>query len=181
MTTCSSKSRRQLPTQRSATQRLAQQDSGRTKEWDVLIVGGEDHKTGQEDDPEKHFRALEEWTRERFREAEALEYRWPGQVLEPDDYLAFIACERTSRAKLSGVNSSYDSVSERIGGIGLNSVGYADPKCPCMTLGFEHTPTCMRPARLGASLGTALVGSKCAFLGGNAYPQSPPKSPETGQ
>jgi glycine/D-amino acid oxidase-like deaminating enzyme/nitrite reductase/ring-hydroxylating ferredoxin subunit len=57
---------------------------------DFLIVGGEDHKTGQDDDPKKHFDALESWTRARFEDVEGVEYRWSGQVMEPDDYLAFI-------------------------------------------------------------------------------------------
>src|SRR6185437_3607576 len=59
-------------------------------ESEILIVGGEDHKTGQDDDPSKHFRALEGWTRQRFQSIEEIEYYWSGQVLEPDDYLAFI-------------------------------------------------------------------------------------------
>lgn len=67
------------------TQRL----SGETGS-ELLIVGGEDHKTGQEDNPDARFHALEEWTRERFQEIEEIEYRWSGQVLEPADYLAFI-------------------------------------------------------------------------------------------
>src|SRR6185312_12048861 len=33
---------------------------------DVLIVGGEDHKTGQADDFAARFERLEAWTRERF-------------------------------------------------------------------------------------------------------------------
>jgi glycine/D-amino acid oxidase-like deaminating enzyme/nitrite reductase/ring-hydroxylating ferredoxin subunit len=57
---------------------------------DVLIVGGEDHKTGQADDFDERFRRLEEWTRERFPAVEAFEYRWSGQVMEPVDGLAFI-------------------------------------------------------------------------------------------
>jgi glycine/D-amino acid oxidase-like deaminating enzyme/nitrite reductase/ring-hydroxylating ferredoxin subunit len=57
---------------------------------DILIVGGEDHKTGQDDDPENHFEALESWTRARFKDVEEVEYRWSGQVMEPDDCLAFI-------------------------------------------------------------------------------------------
>src|SRR5687768_8516442 len=32
---------------------------------DILIVGGEDHKTGQEDDAPQRFQALENWTRQR--------------------------------------------------------------------------------------------------------------------
>ncbi|MDQ1613390.1 MAG: hypothetical protein QOG00_3321 [Pyrinomonadaceae bacterium] len=58
--------------------------------YDVLIVGGEDHKTGQADDAEERFRRLEEWTRERFPQVESFEFRWSGQVMEPVDGLAFI-------------------------------------------------------------------------------------------
>jgi len=57
---------------------------------DVLIVGGEDHKTGQKDDANKRFGALERWTRHRFPMVEDIEYRWSGEVMEPVDSLAFI-------------------------------------------------------------------------------------------
>jgi glycine/D-amino acid oxidase-like deaminating enzyme/nitrite reductase/ring-hydroxylating ferredoxin subunit len=57
---------------------------------DVLIVGGEDHKTGQEDDANRRFGILERWTRTRFPMIESIEYRWSGEVLEPIDGLAFI-------------------------------------------------------------------------------------------
>jgi glycine/D-amino acid oxidase-like deaminating enzyme/nitrite reductase/ring-hydroxylating ferredoxin subunit len=57
---------------------------------DVLIVGGEDHKTGQADDMAERYRRLEEWTRERFPMIEAVEFRWSGQVMEPVDGLGFI-------------------------------------------------------------------------------------------
>lgn len=57
---------------------------------DVLIVGGEDHKTGQADDFDERFRRLEKWTRERFPSVEAFEYRWSGQVMESVDGLGFI-------------------------------------------------------------------------------------------
>jgi glycine/D-amino acid oxidase-like deaminating enzyme/nitrite reductase/ring-hydroxylating ferredoxin subunit len=58
--------------------------------YDVLIVGGEDHKTGQEDDASRRFGMLERWTRMRFPMVETIEYRWSGEVLEPIDGLAFI-------------------------------------------------------------------------------------------
>lgn len=57
---------------------------------DVIITGGEDHKTGQEDDAEQRYARLEAWTRERFPAAEAVEYRWSGQVMEPVDGVAYI-------------------------------------------------------------------------------------------
>lgn len=59
-------------------------------EYDIVFTGGEDHKTGQEDDAEKRYAALEAWTRERFPDAGAVEFRWSGQVLEPVDGVAFI-------------------------------------------------------------------------------------------
>jgi Rieske Fe-S protein len=57
---------------------------------DILIVGGEDHKTGQEDDAEERFTRIEEWTRERFPMMKTVDFRWSGQVMEPMDYLGFI-------------------------------------------------------------------------------------------
>jgi glycine/D-amino acid oxidase-like deaminating enzyme/nitrite reductase/ring-hydroxylating ferredoxin subunit len=56
----------------------------------LLIVGGEDHRTGQRDDGEERFARLERWARERFPAAGAVEFRWSGQVMEPVDSLAFI-------------------------------------------------------------------------------------------
>lgn len=60
----------------------------RTHDW--LIVGGEDHKTGQADDFDKRFAALEAWTRERFPMVQDVPIKWSGQVMEPVDGLAFI-------------------------------------------------------------------------------------------
>lgn len=58
-------------------------------EGELLIVGGEDHKTGHENDAEERWRCLEEWTRARFP-LEAVVHCWSGQVMEPVDHLAFI-------------------------------------------------------------------------------------------
>lgn len=57
---------------------------------DVLIVGGEDHKTGQQHDCAQRWGKLEQWTRNRFPMAEEVEFRWSGQVMEPFDCLAYI-------------------------------------------------------------------------------------------
>ena len=57
---------------------------------EILIVGGEDHKTGQRDDAEVRYRRLEAWARERFRGLGAVRYRWSGQVMETMDGLAFL-------------------------------------------------------------------------------------------
>ncbi len=57
---------------------------------DVLIIGGEDHKTGQADDADDRYANLEEWARDRFPRLGEVLFRWSGQVLEPVDGLAFI-------------------------------------------------------------------------------------------
>jgi glycine/D-amino acid oxidase-like deaminating enzyme/nitrite reductase/ring-hydroxylating ferredoxin subunit len=56
---------------------------------ELLIVGGEDHKTGQTDDEVGRYTRLESWTRERFPIKDVV-CRWSGQVLEPVDGIAFI-------------------------------------------------------------------------------------------
>jgi glycine/D-amino acid oxidase-like deaminating enzyme/nitrite reductase/ring-hydroxylating ferredoxin subunit len=58
--------------------------------FDVLIVGGEDHKTGQANDGAERFGRLEQWTRARWPRAGEVEFRWSGQVMEPVDGIAFI-------------------------------------------------------------------------------------------
>jgi len=58
--------------------------------FDLLIVGGEDHKTGQADDADVRYARLEAWARVRFAGAEDVVYRWSGQVMEPIDGVAFI-------------------------------------------------------------------------------------------
>jgi glycine/D-amino acid oxidase-like deaminating enzyme/nitrite reductase/ring-hydroxylating ferredoxin subunit len=57
---------------------------------DALIVGGEDHKTAHEDDAGARFERVEAWARERWPMAGDRITQWSGQVLEPNDYLAFI-------------------------------------------------------------------------------------------
>ncbi|HEX8369236.1 MAG TPA: FAD-dependent oxidoreductase [Pyrinomonadaceae bacterium] len=59
-------------------------------DYDVLIVGGEDHRTGQEDDGDERFARLWDWTRTRFPMAEEILYKWSGQFMETHDGLAFI-------------------------------------------------------------------------------------------
>ncbi|MDQ3191422.1 MAG: FAD-dependent oxidoreductase [Bacteroidota bacterium] len=58
--------------------------------YDLLIIGGEDHKTGQDDEKIiDRFQKLKNWALERFP-IEEIEYKWSGQVMEPVDCLAFI-------------------------------------------------------------------------------------------
>ena len=75
-----------LPSVASAGQQLL----GDVQTEELLIVGGEDHKTGQADDSEERYRRLEAWTRERFPVKGGVRCQWSGQVLETMDGLAFI-------------------------------------------------------------------------------------------
>ncbi|HEX8016860.1 MAG TPA: FAD-dependent oxidoreductase, partial [Flavobacterium sp.] len=63
--------------------------------YDLLISGGEDHKTGQADEEDisqaERYDRLEAWTRNYFPMLENdLSYRWSGQVMEPVDSLGFM-------------------------------------------------------------------------------------------
>ncbi len=66
------------------------EEEGAGSEEEILIVGGEDHKTGQARDTERRYGRLEEWARERFAEAGKVRYQWSGQVMETLDGLAYI-------------------------------------------------------------------------------------------
>lgn len=61
---------------------------------DLLICGGQDHKTGQGDGDDKtapqRYQNLESWMRRHFPQAQEIVHRWSGQVLEPVDSIAFI-------------------------------------------------------------------------------------------
>lgn len=60
-----------------------------TQDGEILIVGGEDHKTGKEIDTETRYQRLEAYVRERYP-VESIDYRWSAQVYEPVDGLPFI-------------------------------------------------------------------------------------------
>ena len=63
-------------------------------EYDVLIAGGEDHRTGQADEEEikeeDRYTRLIEWTKKRFPASEEIIFQWSGQVMEPIDSMAYI-------------------------------------------------------------------------------------------
>jgi len=56
----------------------------------LLIVGGEDHKTGQAEDKEERFRRLADWAGRTFGIQGEPAWRWSGQVMETVDGLGFI-------------------------------------------------------------------------------------------
>lgn len=58
--------------------------------YDILIVGGEDHKVGQAEDTQERYSRLESWARLHFPAMEDVEFEWAGQVMETVDGLAYI-------------------------------------------------------------------------------------------
>jgi glycine/D-amino acid oxidase-like deaminating enzyme/nitrite reductase/ring-hydroxylating ferredoxin subunit len=67
---------------------------------DLIIIGGEDHKTGQFPEQGAPFMKLEEWGRKHFPKMGEVKYRWSGQVQEPSDGLAFIGRAVTDKEEL---------------------------------------------------------------------------------
>jgi glycine/D-amino acid oxidase-like deaminating enzyme/nitrite reductase/ring-hydroxylating ferredoxin subunit len=59
-----------------------------TPDGELLMVGGESHKAGQ-DEAAARYSALEEWTRERF-DVVSIEHRWATQDNMPADSLPFV-------------------------------------------------------------------------------------------
>jgi glycine/D-amino acid oxidase-like deaminating enzyme/nitrite reductase/ring-hydroxylating ferredoxin subunit len=57
---------------------------------ELLVVGGADHKVGQDEHPEHRYAEIERWVRERFPMAHEVAYRWSGEVMEPSDGLAYL-------------------------------------------------------------------------------------------
>jgi glycine/D-amino acid oxidase-like deaminating enzyme/nitrite reductase/ring-hydroxylating ferredoxin subunit len=64
------------------------------EKYDILIAGGEDHRTGQADDEnikeKDRYTKLEKWTKKHFPGIGPVEFKWSGQILEPVDSLAYI-------------------------------------------------------------------------------------------
>lgn len=60
-----------------------------------LIVGGEDHRTGEETDTDSCYERLLEYAGARFG-VTAAEYRWSGQIIEPVDGLPYIGLNTAS-------------------------------------------------------------------------------------
>ena len=99
--------------------------------FDLILTGGEDHKTGQNEEPLACYRMLEEWARERFPQAGEVVYKWSGQVMEPVDGLAFIGKNPLDSENVyiitghSGTGMTYSMISGRL--ITDLIMGHANP------------------------------------------------------
>lgn len=101
------------------------QEGGR----ELLLVGGEDHRVGQDDHPEARWDALERWIRARAPGMGPVVDRWSGQVMEPADGMAFI-----------GKSPDLDNVYIVTGdsGNGLTHAVIASVIIPELLAGHEH-------------------------------------------
>lgn len=68
--------------------------------YETLIIGGEDHKTGQQPRPNEAFEKLEQWARARFAGMGTVTHRWSGEVIETLDGLAYIGRNPGSAANV---------------------------------------------------------------------------------
>jgi glycine/D-amino acid oxidase-like deaminating enzyme/nitrite reductase/ring-hydroxylating ferredoxin subunit len=57
---------------------------------DMLIVGGADHKVGQDEHPEHRYDEIEAWVRSRYPMAGVVDFKWSGEVMEPADGMAYL-------------------------------------------------------------------------------------------
>jgi glycine/D-amino acid oxidase-like deaminating enzyme/nitrite reductase/ring-hydroxylating ferredoxin subunit len=71
----------------------------------VVLLGGEDHQTGKDDDPLDRYWRLEQFARERFREVEVIR-RWSSQYYEPADGLPYIGRSPLGRRVFIGTGYS---------------------------------------------------------------------------
>jgi glycine/D-amino acid oxidase-like deaminating enzyme/nitrite reductase/ring-hydroxylating ferredoxin subunit len=60
------------------------------KDKQILLIGGEDHRTGQENDGEVRFQRLLCWAQKHFAVKGDVVFSWSGQFMETHDGLAFI-------------------------------------------------------------------------------------------
>jgi len=56
----------------------------------LLIIGGEDHKSGKNDNEIIPFKKLKKWTLENIFLFKKIDYAWSGRIIASDDGLAFI-------------------------------------------------------------------------------------------
>ncbi|MDF2578024.1 MAG: FAD-dependent oxidoreductase [Chlamydiales bacterium] len=57
---------------------------------DLLIIGGEDHRTGETKECTTAYASLIAWSKQHFPMITSIPYQWSGQVIEPVDGMGFI-------------------------------------------------------------------------------------------
>jgi glycine/D-amino acid oxidase-like deaminating enzyme/nitrite reductase/ring-hydroxylating ferredoxin subunit len=88
---------------------------------DFVLVGGEDHKSGQADDAEKRFARLEAWARGKIPALKDVTHRWSGQVLDTIDYAGFIGRNPGSEYTYVATGDSGQGLTHGVMGAMLNA------------------------------------------------------------
>jgi len=121
---------------------------------DLLIVGGEDHKTGDADDAPGRFAALESWIRTLVPELGPETHRCSGQVMETLDHGAYIGLDPDSKRTYVVTGDS---------GQGITHGVVASLIIPAMITGEESEYAAVyRPARTPARTAGAFVSENVA-------------------
>lgn len=97
---------------------------------DYLIVGGGDHKSGEADDAEVRFQALEAWTRNLIPAAKDVTHRWSGQVLDTIDYAGFIGRNPGNTNVYVHTGDSGQGMTHGVVGAMINSSLILGRECP---------------------------------------------------
>lgn len=81
---------------------------------DIVIVGGEDHRTGEADDADARFAALTSWAKTLIPDLGPERYRWSGQVMDTLDYCGFIGREAGSKRVLVSTGDSGQGITHGV-------------------------------------------------------------------
>ncbi|MBP2434035.1 FAD-dependent oxidoreductase [Bradyrhizobium elkanii] len=88
---------------------------------DYVLVGGEDHKSGEADDADERFSKLEAWGRSLISDLGKETHRWSGQVLDTIDYAGFIGRDPGGKNIYVAMGDSGQGLTHGVAGAMLNS------------------------------------------------------------
>jgi glycine/D-amino acid oxidase-like deaminating enzyme/nitrite reductase/ring-hydroxylating ferredoxin subunit len=88
---------------------------------DFVLVGGEDHKSGEADDADERFKRLEQWARGKMPMLKDVTHRWSGQVLDTIDYAGFIGKNPGSEYVYVATGDSGQGLTHGVMGAVLNA------------------------------------------------------------
>jgi glycine/D-amino acid oxidase-like deaminating enzyme/nitrite reductase/ring-hydroxylating ferredoxin subunit len=101
-----------------------------SKGKDFVLVGGEDHKSGEADDADKRFERLESWARPLIPGLGDVTHRWSGQVLDTIDYAGFIGRDPGSEHIYVATGDSGQGLTHGVMGAMLNTSLILEGKSP---------------------------------------------------
>lgn len=111
-----------------------------------LLVGGEDHKSGEANDAEQRFARLESWARELIPAIGKVTHRWSGQVLDTIDYAGLIGREPGSQHIYVAMGDSGQGLTHGVMGAMLNTALISGEDNPWASV-YEPGRTPLRAAK----------------------------------